>query len=203
MADNFNLCDQPVRDSWLNPLTGASPSLTAANIRWFPQTSGDNLSTAATLGNGTLRLVPAYVPEAVTISHIGAEVTSAGDAGSTLVAAVYDNIPGSFYPRSLVAQAAILGDSGTVQEIDITDALIVPGWYWVGGVVQGVTVTQPTVRTVGTALVSGLISTSAPTAGQVFRGYSQGSVTGALPATFTTTLGVTTTAPRIHFRRAS
>lgn len=49
--------------------------------------SGSSVSTSNALGAGTLRVMPMYLPT-MTITRIGAEVTSAGDAGRSVADAV-------------------------------------------------------------------------------------------------------------------
>lgn len=180
----------------------------AAPLGWGKLASGlyyfasgtNSVTTSATLTNGTLRVHPFYVPNACVLSRIGADVTSAGDSGSKYRLGIYaDN--GSGYPGTLVLDAGtIAGDSNTVQEITISQALD-PGMYWIGGVVQVVTVTQPTIRVINAVTMPYVaLGTSAPTAGQVHVGYQQGSVTGALPPVFTSTVSGATPVPRIFVK---
>jgi hypothetical protein len=164
--------------------------------------SSNGLTVSSTLTNGTLRLVPWIVPNAVSVSVIGGEVTSGGDAGSKLRLGVYAD-DGTCYPGRLLLDAGtIAGDSATVQDIAV-NLQLVPGLYWIGGVVQLVTVTQPTVRA-STMPSPVLLSpgTSTPAAGQNLNGYSQGSVTGALPGVFNSSITVSSTSPRIHVKIA-
>lgn len=176
-----------------------SPPLSAGVYVW---TSGPfATSTSAILGNGTLRLVPWWVPRAITIVRIGAEITAVGEAGSKLRLGIY-NDNGSCFPGTLLLDAGqIAGDSATVQELTISQALA-PGLYWVGGAVQAAPTTQPTVRVPNqwTPPVWMATGTSMPAANNTIIGYSQGSVSGALPANFTTSIGTAGTAPRVFVR---
>jgi hypothetical protein len=184
-----------------------TPSVTApvpaAGQYAFP-ISGNSTGTSPSLGVGTLRVLPWVVTRTFSIDRIGGEVTAIGDVGSLLRLGVYaDN--GNAYPGALVLDAGtIAGDSATAQQV--TCALtLAPGLYWIGGAVQAVTTTQPTVRIVGAfAPTSPLISgTSIPGANAVVQCYAQTSVTGALPATFSTTIAVSITpAPRLFVRAA-
>lgn len=147
-----------------------------------------NLTTSITAGIGLLRVVPAYIPNKITVAKIGAEITVAGDVGSKLRLGIYAD-DGTLRPGSLVLDAGqIAGDSATVQEI--TDGVTVlhgGRWYWFGAVVQSVSVTQPTVRVTNTILERNPIDyrESTPVAGAAATGYAQSAITGALPSTFT------------------
>jgi hypothetical protein len=73
-----------------------------------------------------------------------------------------------------------------VYEITVSQTLN-PGLYWVGGAVQGVSTTQPTMRVMSLGTIGAPMPMSAiPTAAQTTIGYSLPSVTGASP----TLLGV-------------
>jgi len=190
--------------------------------QWFPTyksgyyyvcNSTTATTTSGTLSNGILRLSPWVVTKSLPIVRIGAEFTAAGDAASVFRIAIYGD-DGSGMPSG----AAVLdpgtistgtGNAGTVAtggtpgvyEITVSQTLQ-PGLYWVGGVVQGVKSTQPTMRCIqSTTLPAPLPSgTSAPGAGQTYAGYQMNSVTGALPTwSYSANTG---THPRIHFKVA-
>lgn len=171
----------------------------------------NNLGTIATLGNGTLRLNPFHVYDTVTFSRIGCEVTSAGDAAATYTICAYSDLgPNTRYPGALLfdssatgsastilANGLIGGASATVQEITV-NWTFPPGLYWIGGVLQGVTVTQPTFRALGAFGFAIHLGTTIPSAGQVPNSITQSGVTGALPGNFTSTLTSSGTAiPRL------
>lgn len=165
-----------------NPLV--APPWTTGRYYFLPNTT--NVSTSATLGTGTLRAVPFFVPNQTTIKRLGAEVTSAGDANSKIRLGLYatgaDGLPGGL----VVDAGQIAGDSATVQEITGLSVNLGPGWYWAAAVVQAVVTTQPTVRTFaqGAGGVMPVSLFSIPTASQVAGGYLVTGVTGALPTTF-------------------
>ena len=154
------------------------------------------VSTSATLGNGVLRLTPFIAGEACTVAAIGAEFTAAGDAASLFRMAIYAD-DGTFYPGAVLLDGGGIstgtGNAGTVStggtagvymNAGITpQALSAGAVYWIGGAVQGVSVTQPTMRT-GYFTLGGIAVNTVPGAGATAFGYQQGSVTGALPSTF-------------------
>lgn len=186
----------------LYPPVLALPTPSAAQYYWT--TSPGANTTSATHGVATLRLSPWVVTRTCTIDRVGAEVTSAGDAASKVRLGIYaDN--GNAYPGALLLDAGqINGDSATVQEITISALTLPPGLYWVGGAVQAVTVTQPTLR-IGAnwhAPVPLSAGTSAPSSANAIVGNQQASITGALPPTFTVTPSGIANAVRVFVRAA-
>jgi hypothetical protein len=183
-------------------VTPNGPALPFPNLsgRYFFPISTTQAGTAQ-VAQGSLRLYPWYSPRGLTIDRIGAEVTTIGDAGSKLRVGIYkDN--GLAYPGDLLLDAGqIAGDSATLQDITISQ-FIPAGLYWIGGATQSVTTTAPTYRTVSqyTPPIPIIGTTSAPSAGATFVGYSQASVTGALPSTFTTSLTSSAIGIRLHMR---
>lgn len=183
-----------------------TPQTLAGNV--FPKTGayvvltpGVGTNTSATIGNGNLTLAPLIIQDAVTLVRIGCEVTIVGDAASTFTIAIYGDLgPGAHYPNALLfdssatgsastilANGLISGNSATVQEITVAWTLT-PGLYWVGGVLQGVTVTQPTFRCPVTPTWQVATGTTIPAANTSNTGFKQASVTGALPGTFSSTV---------------
>lgn len=159
-------------------------------------------STSSALGNGTLRLSPIYISRPTVLTRIGLQVTVIGDVGSTVRLGIYAD-DGSFYPNALVLDAGtIAGDSATVQEITISQSLG-KGVYWIGAAVQGVTVTQPTIRTVSSSGMASTVDaaatnvTNAGNSAQIMTG-----VTGALPASFSSTVTTSNLAPRMIWKLA-
>lgn len=198
MPDNFNILDRAIAA----PAFPVLPIRQVTNNRFFPTP----VATGAlnTLGNNTLRLAPFVLPNDLTLSHVGAEITVAGEAGSTFRIGIYETNAAGDYPGALLIQAAadLDGTSATVQEVACSVTLRGGRIYWVGGVVQGAPTTQPTIRVATPATAAGMVSGSVPSAQTAYLGYSQGSVSGALPATFSTFLSTAGAMPRVHFRLA-
>lgn len=182
--------------------SGQIPALSTG--RYFhPVSPGGSGTPSNALGNGTLRLAPWLVQTRTPIDRIGVDVTVVGEAGSKVRPVIYrDN--GHAYPGKLVLDGGQLaGDAVAAAEATVA-ATLEPGLYWIGAVVQAAPTTQPTVRIVNTAYTPCVpISpgTSAPTASTAL-GYLQNTVTGAPPATFSTTLSVSGNVPRVFVRSA-
>lgn len=177
-----------------------APSGFKSNVWYY---LGLTATTANTLGNGTLRLCPVFIPIEKTLDRIGAEITGAGESGSTLRLGIYRD-DGTGFPGALLLDAGTIdATSATVQQITINQ-VITPGVYWIGGAVQGAPTTQPTVRNVSTFAHSGVGTAggSAAVPNQGLVGYSQAAVTAGLPATFTTTVTIGGSAPRVFWRFA-
>ncbi|MGJ4843907.1 NosD domain-containing protein [Leifsonia sp. Le1] len=189
--------------------TGLLPTPTVGFLGsgMYYQTTPSTSTSATTLGTGTLRCSQFHVPNDVTLTRIGAEVTVAGDSGSKVRIGIYaDN--GNGYPGALVTDCGtIAGDSVAVAELTVSVALT-PGTYWVGTVTQVVTTTQPTVRALtNSSGVSNeampLTSGTTPTANLVPSfAFAALGITGALPATFPTSINVSQSAPRVFVKIA-
>lgn len=171
--------------------------------RYYQPVAPGAASTNNGLGNGTLRLAPWVVAKQITIDRVGGDIATVGEAGSKLRIGIYqDN--GNCFPGGLLLDAGqIAGDSATVQEL--TCSLTLPrGLYWLGGAVQSASTTQPTVRIVpggGGAPPAPLIYGSAlPDPNISIVGLSNTGVTGALPATFSSTFGTVSSVPRVFVR---
>lgn len=174
----------------------------ATSGAYYYTSSPNGVVPSNTLGVGTLRVVPWVVPKPLSISRIGAEIATVGEAGSKLRLGVY-NDNGSGLPGTLLFDSGqINGDSATVQEITAT-RVIPAGLYWVGGVVQSVTTTQPTVRIASvvswTPPVPIWLGPTIPTSNSVVLGVSMTGVTAALPTPFVASAS-TAFAPRVFVK---
>lgn len=169
-------------------------------------TPSPTVTTDNTLGWNIVRVMPVVVPNRVTLSKLGAEITAAGAAGSLLRLGIWAD-DGTGFPAALVADAGTIdGTVVGVQEIGSLAVKLKPGLYWAGAAVQGGTTgTQPTVRTLSniaslrTMLTNG---TTSPAAGAIAaQGYSFSGVTGAFGA-WMSTVSPTSTCVRIFAKIA-
>jgi hypothetical protein len=172
----------PAMMASLDAAHGTDVVLPAAT--YFYTNSPNATSTNNALGNGTMRLSPWLVRRPISLARLGAEITTAGEAGSALRLVIYaDN--GSGFPGALVVDAGTInGASVGVQEVTV-NVTLQPGLYWVGGAVQNAPTTQPGVRTIANLtppVVIGLGQTLPSAAGTVV-GYA-GAASGAAPSTF-------------------
>lgn len=169
----------------VSPPATVSPGGAFVSGRYYVVPPVQSSGTSATLGVGTLRLQMFMAPNACTLSRIGAEVVTPGDAGSKFRLGIY-NDDGTGRPGALLIDAGVIaGDSGTVQELTINQS-ISAGIYWIGGAVQIVTTTQPTMRTSsqgGTQYVEASVG-SAPPSNWGNIGVTGTGVVGALPNPF-------------------
>jgi hypothetical protein len=174
------------------------PALKGINGKYLAL-SGPVNATNAGLGNNTLRLVPHYVAVPLCIDRIGCEITAAGEAGSVVRLGIYDDaggLPGSPIIDATVSAAAVATPEATIFTV------LAPGWYWVGGAIQGAPTTPPTLRSTASQLTPGypILADSAASAIQSSPiAHSKGGVSGALPA-FGTVLSGTSAAPRVFVR---
>jgi hypothetical protein len=166
-----------------SPLTPAIGQAPWQAGRYYAPPNATTLGVSATLGTNTPRAFPISIPNSVTLARIGAEVTVIGDVGSKIRLGIYAD-DGTGRPGSLLVDAGtIAGDSVAVQEITISTPLAA-GIFWLCGVVQVVTVTQPTVRVYTNIQNPTDFLSSILTAGAVNFGYTGTAAAGALNATF-------------------
>lgn len=165
--------------------------------RYYFTPNATSTGASATLGNGTLRLTPWFVPNAIALTKIGAEVTSA--SASTLFRLGIYADDGTGRPGLLIVDAGTIdGGSATVQEKDIS-VTIGPGWYWFGGAVQNAAGTQPTMR-VAASIASPIdVGTTAPGASATSMGFSMSAGQSGLPSSFTQSGGAGSV-PRIFIK---
>jgi hypothetical protein len=140
------------------------PAMRSGNYYGMP-------ASAATTSSVTLDRVNYYaviVPNAVTVDRIGAEVTTAGGAGSVVRLGMYAHDYSTDLPGTLVIDAGTIdGTSTGFQEVTISQALD-PGIYWVASVAQ-----------VGSAPIMRGFAGGAPSAPWLSRGTSTAGAGGA------------------------
>ncbi len=202
-VDNTSDANKPVSTAQQTALDGKWPTQPWPSGYYLFTAGAHLVTTNASLGTGTLRVLPWMVTKTISITRIGAEISTIGDVGSKLRLGIYsDN--GSCYPGSLLIDAGqIAGDSATIQELTVSQSLTA-GLYWVGGVVQSVTTTQPTVRVPSNWFppITLPMQTTIPTANTTTIGYSMTGVTGALPGTFSATPATAGSVPRVFVKTA-
>lgn len=190
-----------------------TPAFTAKSGAYI---QGQLSVTTATLSNTLLRLCVFPVTQPITIAQMGIEFTAAGDAGSFYHPAIYAD-DGSGFPGALVLDAPTIstgtGNAGTVATNGVpgvylgtpgSPPTLQPGLYWVGGALQSAPVTQPTFRTAAFASQFPGGNNALPGTGAFSGGFSQASVSGAMPANFNlfSVAGVVATFARIIFKLA-
>jgi hypothetical protein len=213
-VDRVRLTYHPGTSTWYGEfLTGANnlPTFTTKSGAYIQGQQG--ISSSSTLTYGTLRLCPVAVTVPFTLSAAGVEFTAQGDPASVFRTAIY-NDDGTGFPYKLVADCGSIstgtsnsgsvatgGTAGIYAFTLPTSVAVPPGLYWVGGALQGGSVTQPTFRTAqfGSQFAAGL---SFLATNQSAFGYSMTGVTGAMPSQFTafTSAGTVGTFPRILFK---
>jgi len=168
-----------------DPVTGVRRDATAPSPPWQSGryytpiwgSTGTQLLTS-----NQLRLACFYVPNQVTLSRIGAEITLAGEAGAVLRLGIYAD-DGTGQPGALVVDAGTVpADVAAVVET-VINVTLNPGFYWVGGVPQSCPTTAPTVRaSLSGAITANIaIGTATPGAGAASVGISKSGVSGVLP----------------------
>lgn len=198
MTGDLNSIFQGAFDSTTNALR------VAAGPTWRRFTSGQfygsptaNVSTTAFTA-GDLRVAPFLVGVTTTFDRIAVDLVT-GAASSTVRMGIYsDN--GSGYPAALVLDAGTVGTTGAAAILPITiSQSLAPGLYWLGSVSLGGT---PTLRmTNGGPMAIVPVAGNATDFSQINScGFSHTGVTTTLPTTFTTTVTIATSAPRIMLR---
>lgn len=139
--------------------------------------TGSQTPSTAVLANNLVRVSPWVVTDTITITRLFCEFTVAGEANSVFRIGIWNHDATTARPGTLVIDAGTIstgtGNAGSVStggtpgvyEITVSQS-ISPGFYWIGGAVQGATTTAPTMRIVSnTANNFSPIGTSLPGAG--------------------------------------
>ena len=108
-------------------------STTATWRSWRPQSNGGGATTA-----DQLVLAPLIIPRALTLTGLGARV-STGGASSTTHLCIYSDT-GSFAPNARLAMTSAMSSasSGVIGET-FTGVALAAGLYWLGAVTHGAT----------------------------------------------------------------
>lgn len=178
------------------PAWGGAPL--EAELGW---TSGDQwiLAGQATGSTGLLvqgreNAVPFYLPVSTSISKLALDVSTVGSAGALVRLGIRSHNPKTGWPGGVLLDAGTIdGTVSGVSSITLGSALVLAaGWYWCTATGQGAPTTQATIRTAGASSVLFPCPLKLPSSGGFaalsllsMLGFYQGSVTGALPATFT------------------
>lgn len=182
--------------SRFTPPAPASPGGQFSGAHFYPISPNGNSTGAAAIGS--LRLCPRYWPGGW-ITAVGAEVTTAGDAGSVFLPVIAAD-SGQGTPGQIVVAGSISAAAIATLESAVPGGLMYlpPGYYHWGGVAQN-SVGVPNMRTVAAnttgadVLVPGSVTLAA--AGTAF-GVAIAGMTGALPATLVgQALGINGTGP--------
>jgi hypothetical protein len=160
-------------------VAGAIASAGALSAGYYFTSSPNSATTGTFAAAGQLRLVPFVVPNALTVTSIGLEVTTAGDAGSLVRLGIFADTAGA--PSTLLLDAGtVAGDVVQVAELACSLALSA-GVCWIGAVAQNWTTTSPTLRWGSNpAPVPVRVGTTTPVAGATVAGLGCAGVTGAL-----------------------
>lgn len=175
--------------AWATPSGGAVPLLTLEESTRYITTT--NTSTAdLTATANTTYYVPIFLPT-VSIDRIavmsGASFTSAGNTRLGL----YNASPTTGKPTTLVFDAGTVNvdANGTDYAITISQS-ITANWYYLAVNRQG-----GTYNINGQTFITGMNTVASTLTGATMKGYSEASITGALPATVGTLVVNTTRNP--------
>lgn len=172
---------------------------TASGLNYRPA----GLVATQTLTNGVLGLAPLPVERRCLLTHMGAMVAVVGTVGAVIRLGVYADDGSGVWPGALILDAGTIdGTSNTAQTIDVTDLWLPRGLYWVGGVLQGAPSTPSQVRGVSTTGSVIMPNKNSDGFDMTIQNTCavQASVTGALPSTFTTTVGYSSVCPMVGLR---
>lgn len=173
-------------DASIAELTGfyaGAPPLVAG--RYYTAFTHAGLTTGTAGANNEMKVHAYPISKPLPASRICCNVTTVGEAGSTLRMVIYSDLNG--VPGNLVYDSGTFqSDTGTGVRNDSAQNLAVttPGLYWVGTLCQNAVTTRPILSTFQTPVGSHGAATSVTTSSRV--GYSKTGVTGAPPASFST-----------------
>lgn len=158
-------------------------------------------------GAGALTLnrlfaTPFFVPNRKGVDRLAVNVTIVGAAASVVRMGIYADVQDDQggYPGDLVSgtETTVPGDAVAFALNGITTVWLSPGLYWLAAVAQGGTPTVTILSSIAAQII-GYQSTGS-VAGRTC--YTQDSVSGALPTTFTTSVSASGSPPMVHVRFA-
>lgn len=159
-----------------------------------------NVTSTVQPANGEMSLHPIDFPAGQKLDRIGAETTTGGGTGSVTRFGIYRADPATGLPGALVLDAGTVASTGVaIIEVTIALTIVRGGRHFLAAVTQGAPSPNPIYR--GATTLTAIGQASAP-ANTVMSGYTQGSVTGALPdpsSGINTRVGTT---PALHVRGA-
>lgn len=165
-------------------VTSSSTTITSATAAFVSTDQGRGVSGTNIPAGTYIQSVTNGTTAVMTIA-----ATGSGSGGSLTITGcvvrlgIY-NDDGTGNPGTLLVDGATInGNSATVQEVTVS-AVITGGLYWFAGVTQGVTTTQPTLRTMTNLVSYPVPNANIPTAGQLPAGVTMSSVPVALPSPF-------------------
>lgn len=154
---------------------------------------GEGHISTTLLTEDLLVVGPILVERFCVIEEIGIDVTTAASEGNLYTALYRDR--GDCYPGGIIHKSAALGITTTFKSTTSLDIELTPGLYWGGAVCNQVTTTVATVRSL--ICNSRFIGTVNGTDDVDMAAYAEASVTGAPNDTFTSTVTIAATAPRL------
>lgn len=170
---------------------------------------GQSTSTSGSLGGGTLRLIPHYIPHQITIDRVCAEVTVAGDVGSVVRLGIYRDAGARPENALPIVDTTVPADSVGIQEATLSPAVtLVPGWYWFGGAIQGTPATLTSALSTSGAITSlpvSALTVAIPNGAVVVvthpssQGLQQNYTVNGAHAVGATSLAVTSTTPNFAY----
>lgn len=164
--------------------------------RYYFPVSPQGVNTLA-MANTQCRSVPWIVEDTISIDRIGAEITAAGEATSTIRLGIWDDLNSG--PNNLVLDSGPIAANAVAVVEAVCDITLNPGVYWLGLAAQNSPVTPPTIRSCNTndPLVP-LHNATQPLAAAVYQGYIA-NFAGAFPASWGG-VGPGGAAPRLFVR---
>lgn len=170
----------------------------ASGTNWWSPTASQSGGNSG-LANQRLYYVPFVVDRSVTLAGIGAYHSVNAVSGAVLRVGVYDAASNDG-PGTLLFEAGSTIDLSTAvafKSVSVSQAMT-PGLYYLACVAQFSGGTQPNLTWGYPPIPSPAYFTTTPTVGCMF----EGSVSGAMPSTATTTPSYATPPPMLFYKRS-